>query len=201
MPFISRSASLPICLPYIRRTVSALLVAATALICPSVSPAEPLSSENLTGFDGIITHCVSSTDKKYAITMCDALVADAKKQAEAQSLGHAHLGTVDWTAGGGEEPALPGDLAMTSPLHLAFYIRGTDGNPAGASATAQFFVPYTAAIENGSTPREGRLVIWQDATLGSGPPKATAAAVAGAVGKKMGSVFDALAARPKHAAD
>ena len=157
--------------------------------------------ENLAGFDGVVTHCISSTDKKFAVTMCNDLVAAAKKQAAARSLRHVHQGTVEWTAAGGAEPALPDDLDIAMPLHLAFYIRGTDGNPAGAVATAQFFVPYGAASEGGETRREGRLVIWQDATLGSGPPKATADSVSTAVSKKMTHVFEALGTARKSASD
>jgi hypothetical protein len=169
-----------------------LAVLCATLVAGLVPPAlaNPLAPDNLRGFDGIVTHCVSSTDKTFAITMCDRLVDSAKKQTEAIAMSHVHLGTVDWTPGGGTEPDLPSGPEMKKPLHLAFYLRGTDGSPAGAIATAQFFVPYNEGP--GEAPGEGRLLIWQDATLGSGPPKATALSVADGVSKKMKSVFDAL---------
>jgi hypothetical protein len=179
----------------------ALLIAGALSATTCGSLASSLSPEALAEFDGIVTHCVSSTDKKFAVAMCDKLVASARKQAEAQSLAHLHLGTVDWTAGGGEEPSLPEDIGIKYPLHLAFYIRGTDGNPAGASATAQFFRPLEITGASGNPPLQGRLLIWQDGTLGSGPPGPTANAVAAAVGKKMSSVFDALAERPVPSAE
>ncbi len=165
-----------------------------ALVCSALASvvltgtalAEDAIPEKLTGHDGVVTQCVFHTDKAFAKIMCDDLAKAAASQAKKVGIREMHLGSADWTGDATEYLQPAADSGFESPLYLTFYLRGTDGNPAAAHAWASLYVPDTAM-----TPT-GRLVLWEGATLGSGPPKPVARAVAGAVAKKMQPVFEAL---------
>ena len=176
----------------VRRT---LLVTTAMLLGGSPAMADALTPANLQGFDGLLTRCVISTDRKYAGKMCDRLVAAAQNEAKTNAISHHHAGTDDWDSGM-VGPTAPADSEFKNPLWLTFFIRGTGGDVPGALARASFHVPYAAAVEKGDdagAPREGQLVIWEESIIGSGPAKQLGPAVADAVAKKMSPVFAALA--------
>ena len=152
----------------------------------AVASAQDTIPAKLAGYDGVVSQCVVHTKKAFAKTMCDALAKAAGAEAGKADIRHVHLGSADWTDGPGAYLEPSADAGFQKPLYLTFYLRGTDGNPAGAHAWASLY----ARQDDAELP--GRLVLWEGATLGSGPPKAVAAAVANAVAEKMKPVFKAL---------
>jgi hypothetical protein len=164
---------------------TALCLPLLAAIAADPAMAQDAIPEKLDGYGGIVTQCVVHTRKAFAGIMCDGLVKAVADEAGKAGMDHAHLGSADWTKGDADYLGPDAGTAIVNPLYLTFYLRGTDGNPAGAHAWASLYAPVDA-------PLSGRLVIWEGATLGSGPPEPVAAAVADSVAGKMRPVIAAL---------
>lgn len=156
-----------------------------------VALAQDQLPDKLPGYDGIVSQCVIHTKKAFADIMCGGLVGAAATGTAKAGIRHMHLGSADWTGDTTDYLAPAPDSGFESPLYLTFYLRGTDGNPAAAHAWASLYIPHEGAAGPG-LPLPGKLVLWEGATLGSGPPKPVAAAVANAVSEKLKPVFVSL---------
>ncbi|MBS8227429.1 hypothetical protein [Vannielia litorea] len=128
-----------------------------ALTLPAAAQERVLSPERASGYDGVITQCVTLTREQFANDMCAPLATSVAGMASKAGLAHRHLGLVEWGFGTDEYGPTPDDLKMIAPVNLTFYIRATAG-PDSAMVWASLYreVP------------EGRLVIWEDSGIGAG---------------------------------
>ncbi|QDC09393.1 hypothetical protein FHY55_09105 [Oceanicola sp. D3] len=153
-----------------------------ALSLPATAQERVLSPKRASGYDGIITQCVTLTREAYANDMCAPLATSIAGMATKADLAHIHLGLVEWGFGTDEYAPTPTDLPMVAPVNLTFYIRGVS-DPAGAMIWASLYreVP------------EGRLVIWEDSGLGVGEESVIRDGLSTGIARKLQPVIDALA--------
>ncbi|SIN97893.1 hypothetical protein [Vannielia litorea] len=153
-----------------------------ALSLPAAAQERVLSPERASGYDGILTQCVTFTRESFANDMCAPLETSVAGLASKAGLEHLGLGLVEWGFGTDEYATTPDTLGMIAPLNLTFYIRATAG-PDSAAIWASLYreVP------------EGRLVIWEDSGIGAGERSVIRDGLSTGLARKLEPVFEALA--------
>lgn len=157
------------------------LLAAGLLMSVPAKAQAPDWKNLMTGVDGVITYCDSSTGQGYANVMCEAMAKEIATQLEGSGLIVKHNGLVLTGSNSrseiATEPVRKAD-GMVLPLLIAIVLKGTDdGNPA-IYMRVQFSIPYEAAVEQGSSqvPKKGELFLLERAVVGNGPKKRLPAA-------------------------
>ncbi|MFY0633132.1 MAG: hypothetical protein JXQ91_04930 [Vannielia sp.] len=156
-----------------------LCLALTAL--PASAQERVLSPERASGYDGILTQCVTFTRAQFANDMCAPLATSVAGMAAQAGLKHRHLGLIEWGFGTDQYAPTPDGLAFIAPLNLTFYIRATTDPDSGAVwASLYREVP------------EGRLVIWEDWGIGAGEQSVIRDGLSTGLARKLEPVFKAL---------
>ncbi|MBY6152372.1 hypothetical protein KUV47_04030 [Vannielia litorea] len=159
----------------------ALLFLALSL-SPATAQERVLTAERASGYDGIISQCVTLTRESFANDMCAPLATSVAGMASKAGLKHRHLGLTEWGFGTDVFPPTPDDLDFIAPLNLTFYIRATAGPNSGMIwASLYREVP------------EGRLVLWEDSGIGAGEQSVIRDGLSTGLARKLEPVFDALA--------
>ena len=153
-----------------------------ALTLPATAQERVLSPERASGYDGVITQCVTLTREQFANDMCAPLATSVAGMASNAGLQHLHLGLTEWGFGTDAYLSPPADLKMLAPLNLTFYIRGTAG-PAGAFLWASLYRDLP----------DGRLVLWEDSGLGVGDESVIRDGLSTGLARKLEPVFATLA--------
>ena len=176
------------------RTARCLILAAIAAgpLVPLASAQEvPVAAGAFKGFDGISAECIVHTPDKFAQTACETLFKEAAKQAGQAEVTLVKAGVTNWEGVPVEdrkhvEP--PTDANMAKPLRLTFFIRAAQSDRiTGGYVRAALWVPAET----------GKLVLWEAATLGTGPRKGLRAAIIKDVTAKLERPFTAFAADNK----
>lgn len=184
------------------------LIGFGVILAPLSANAREDVVQNFAGLDGMTTRCIISTKRKYARRMCEILVENAENFARTSNVALAHKGT-KFTGEGEDklqqmqarEVAEPGN-SNTKLLNVEFFIRGTEGRTVGAVVRIVAFVDYDRAMEkpdneraNPSYPRSGRLVLWEEEAVASGPANRIGGALAAHMAKKLKLLIELFAQR------
>ena len=159
----------------------ATTLAALFLTLPATAQERVLSPEKATGFDTLVTQCVSFTREAFANGMCAPLMQSVAATATANGLKVLHLGRTEW--GFGTDVYLRPDAKLLSPVHLTAYIRATDA-PTSAFIWLSLYVPGDA----------GRLVLWEDSGIGAGDVGVISGGLSQGLAQKLVPVIETLGA-------
>ncbi len=167
-------------------------------ISPIVSAQQAPSTDapDFAKLDGIVGRCVVSTKRKYAVRLCTRLLRKTRELSRLHKIQLVDLGINPVETG----PAATGNTGMDNPLHLIFFVRGTDGKTVGASVRIEATIFYSGAVENKNNAglqqaRKGKLVLWQEAAVASGPARKIGSALAGHMASKLDQLIELFASR------
>jgi len=182
-----------------RQLFTGVILAASFTAATVITSAQaqeiPLPAGSLKGFDGIIAECIVQTPDAFATGICKMLFAAAAKQADRAGVKLVQAGSQVWEDVKVEdrvhlEPPAGSDLA--SPVRLTFFVRGAHTNSITGGYTR--IALWTPAEIQG---RSGKLVLWETATMGTGPRNGLRAALVKTVVGKLETPFTALVADNK----
>ncbi|MDF0599013.1 hypothetical protein [Psychromarinibacter halotolerans] len=164
---------------------------AVALVAACLATATPAQERVLTpgkaaGFDGVISQCITFTRVTFAVEMCDRLSASVASLAQANDLALVDLGRTEWGFGSDVYLEPVEDTGMDYPVHLTFYIRGSDA-PNSAFIWASLYKPTIGRLGP-----PGRLVLWEDSGLGAGDAATIRDGLTAGLAQKLAPVFEAL---------
>ncbi len=165
-----------------------LALAALCLSTAASAQERVLTPGKAAGFDGVITQCITFTRVAFAVDMCDRLSASVASLAQAQGLALLDLGRTEWGFGSDVYLEPTDDIGMEAPVHLTFYIRGSEG-PNSAFIWASLYKPTIGRLGP-----PGRLVIWEDSGLGAGDAATIRDGLSAGLAQKLTPVFEALGA-------
>ena len=148
----------------------ATLILCTVLAAPAFA-LEPVDwRKNFAGLNGIVARCILSTDRNYAKRICEQLASRTGKLAEVAGVSFDYRGQY----GTEDKDRAPASKTISAPLYADYYVRGTGGQTAGASIRISVYAYYRNAVEQGQAqgaPRTGRLVMWEESLVSSGPAR------------------------------
>ena len=181
------------------------LAAATATLS-SLAPASAADwKAALSGVDGVITYCDSSTRQKYAETMCKAIADEIATKMDGSGLTVKHTGLA--LSGSASPEKMPSEEAtaglktadgISHPLVAGIVLKGTDdGNPA-IYMRVQFLVPVTMPAADGRPAISGELLVLERAVVGNGPKKRLPAAQISFIQKQIAPVLEDIKAALKN---
>ncbi len=176
------------------------LMIETTMIVQSAN-ADEATIANFSGLDGIKASCIVSTKRKYAIKMCAALAENGKNLADVNGVKFFFAGsrfTDEAKLAQTSDSLLK--LEINNPLNVEFFIRGTEGNTAGASIRIVASVDYQQAIDkavasNSQAPRSGKLVLWEEAAVANGPANRMGKALSAHMTRKLKTLINLFAQR------
>ncbi len=176
------------------RTRATLALAASLLALPAQAQEVTIAPGAFAGFNGISAECIIHTPDKFADGACAALFKAAAAGAQKAGISLAQAGTANWE----DVPVKdrkhldPPAGGPAQPVRLTFFIRGAQSDRiTGGFVRAVMWTPATAEG------RPGKLVLWEAATLGTGPRKGLRAAVVKSIAEKLETPFAALKADNK----
>jgi hypothetical protein len=176
-PIITRSAA-----------VAALCLTTAVFTTATAAQERDISADNLKGFDGVVTQCVTFVKYKFANNMCKRYMDWIASYADANKVPHAHLGQTQWGYGKDEYLTPPADSGISNPVYLTLYIRATR-KPDSVFLWTSLYTPQEAGGEGG---RKGRLVVWEDSGIGAGRRKTITQGLADGLAQKTEKVIKAL---------
>lgn len=168
------------------------------IVCINNLPvrADEATGKNFSGLNAISARCILSTERKFAVNICETLAANARNITAVHGIEFSFSGReID-----GEEQLVPASDLKTDPLFVDFHIRGTAGKSAGASIRITAYVYFHQAVESTSRtatayPRSGKLVLWEEAAVANGPSKRISKALSAHMTKKLKSLIQLFAQR------
>lgn len=160
-------------------------------VAPAQSQTIPTPDGAFKGFDGISAECIVQTPDPFATGTCKMLFALLKKHAEKTGVKVVQAGSQVWEDVEVEDRAHldpPAGSDLKAPARLTFFVRGAQS----AKITGGFtrIAIWTPAEIDG---RKGKLVLWEQSTLGTGPRKGLRKALVASFGKHLDSVLTLLA--------
>ena len=172
--------------------LAAISAISTVSGLPAAAQELPVAPGAFKGFDGISAECIVHTPDKFGQTACDALFKAAQSAADGANIKLVRAGVTNWDGvpvSDRKHLEPPADGGLTSPVRLTFFIRGANSdNVTGGFIRAARWTPATAGN------RTGKLVLWETATLGTGPRTRLRAAIIKDIAGKLDTPFAALAA-------
>jgi hypothetical protein len=105
--------------------VAALCLTTAVFTTGTAAQERDISADNLKGFDGVVTQCVTFVKYKFANNMCKRYMDWIASYADANKVAHAHLGQTQWGYGTDEYLTPPADSGISNPVYLTLYIRAT----------------------------------------------------------------------------
>jgi hypothetical protein len=166
-----------------------LLALAVAIALPALpvqSQELPILPGAMTDLDGISAECIVQTPDRFAETACASLFKAAGTLAKNAGITLVEAGTTNWE--GVPVPDRkhldPPAGGLAKPVRLTFFIRGAQSDRiTGGYMRAVMWLPAET----------GKLVLWEAATLGTGPRKGLRTAVIKSVTEKLEAPFAAFA--------
>jgi hypothetical protein len=164
------------------RISAAMALAACLLAAPALAQEREVTPADFTGRDGLVTQCVTFVKDKSWNSIYPKVLEGGGKLAEKSGISHRHLGQAQWGYGSDKYLPVPDDLAMSSPLFLTIYTRGTRK----PDSVAIWVSAYTAQDGN-------RLVVWEDSGIGAGQTRTIVNGMSSGLLDKLEPVIAALA--------
>ncbi len=155
----------------------------------------PIAPGAFKGFDGVSAECIVQTPDAFATGTCKMLFASAARHAGKAGVKMVQAGTQVWEDVDVKDRAhleLPAGSELASPVRLTFFVRGA--NSSGVTGGFTRMAIWTPAEVDG---RKGKLVLWETATLGTGPRNGLRKALVKSVAAKLEAPFSAIAADNK----
>ena len=173
-------------------SLAAVSSAAIGTSLPAIAQELPVAPGAFNGFDGISAECIVHTPDKFGQTACDVLFKAAQSAADSAGVKLVRAGVANWDGvpvSDRKHVEPPAGAGLASPVRLSFFIRGANSdNVTGGFIRAAMWTPAT------TSGRTGKLVLWETATLGTGPRKQLRAAIIKDIAGKLGTPFAAMAA-------
>ncbi len=170
---------------------AAVLLSLLVEVAPQVRAAETTDWESqFRNLDSVVVSCKRTLKTKYTARICKALRSHAREFLKEQAIPHEDLGT--WYR---DDPRPENPANLKHPLNLTIYVRATRPNPLGMDIRINAEVLFRQAVEAGepTSPRTGRLLLWQDGFTAAGSRKRLERAIVDAIKKKtMNRLFELM---------
>ena len=176
-----------------------MLATGLAVLLGGVASAEadePDWKNLMSGVDGIVVYCQSTSREAYVETICDGLSKTIASRFEGTGLAVARNGIVYTgpAAKDGEssdQTPLKSAEGMGNPLRLRVNIKGTNDSHPAVYAGLRASLGFAAAVEEGSSlpGKAGDLVVAEYDVVANGPPSQLGGAIVNFLAGKMKPMF------------
>lgn len=183
-----------------------LLIALTLVLAPMPAAVSPARADTdwktvMTGIDGIVVYCRSTTREKYAAKICDTVASAVAAGFKESGLPVANAGMVYTDAAAREgENSDPRKTRSASnvarPLFMRVHIKGTDDNNPAIYVGLRAAIAFDAAVEAGSAlpGKAGDLVVGEIEAVANGPKSRLPAVIASNIAGRAKVLIDEIIA-------